>query len=103
MLTAAPRQRSPDGSQHTFLLLCNPGKREEFFELLLAALADTRAFEECESVETYVDQDNPDHIYLWEKWATRAHYEAYLAWWMETGMLDSIAPFMDPPPSRQFT
>ena len=82
---------------HTALALfpCNPDKGEGFLELLLPALADTRAFEGCESIETYVDQDNPDHIFLWEKWATRENYEAYLAWRMETGMMELIAPYMD--------
>ena len=75
---------------------CNPGKGQEFLELLLPALAETRAFEGSESIETYIDQDNPDHVILWEKWATRENYEAYLAWRMETGMLELIAPFMDP-------
>ena len=83
---------------HTALALfpCNPDKGEGFLELLLPALADTRAFEGCESIETYVDQDNPDHIFLWEKWATRENYEAYLAWRTETGMMELIAPYMDP-------
>lgn len=76
---------------------CNPGKGQEFLEqLLLPAMEETRAFDGCESIETYVDQDDPDHVILWEKWATRNQYEAYIAWRMETGFVEMVAPFMDP-------
>jgi len=73
---------------------CAPGKGAEFLEILLSALADTRAYEGCELVETYVDQDNPDLVVLWEKWATRENHEAYMGWRMETGMLDAVGQFM---------
>jgi quinol monooxygenase YgiN len=74
---------------------CNPGKGTELLDVLRGALVDTRAFEGCESIETYTDNENPDLVVLWEKWATRANYDAYLAWRMETGLMDVLAPFMD--------
>jgi quinol monooxygenase YgiN len=73
---------------------CAPGKGPEFLSLLLTALADTRAYAGCKLVETYVDQDNPDLIVLWEKWAHRSNHEAYMAWRTETGMLGVIGPFL---------
>ena len=77
---------------------CHEGIGEIFLSGLLPALAETRAFEGCESVETYIDADNPDRILLWEKWATREDQEAYLAWRVETGMIDQMAPAMAAPP-----
>ena len=55
---------------HTVILefKCNEGVGPGFLEMLLGALADTRAFEGCENVETYTDADDPDRIVLWEKW-----------------------------------
>lgn len=73
---------------------CAPGKGAEFVKVLLPALADTRKFEGCEMVETYIDQDNPDLVILWEKWAARENQQAYISWRIETGMLDSIGPFL---------
>ncbi len=67
---------------------CNEGQGANLVAIFGEALVDTRAFDGCESVEVYVDADNPDTIVLWEKFATRAHHEAYLAWRIETGMLD---------------
>ena len=74
---------------------CNDGSGAGLLETLKVVLIDTRAFAGNEGIETYSDQDNPDLVVLWEKWATRAEYEAYLAWRMETGLMDVLAPFMD--------
>ena len=78
---------------------CAEGKGPEFVAMLLPSLADTRAYEGCELVETYVDDANPDRIILWEKWAERANQEAYISWRIETGMIDAIGPFMAAPPT----
>ena len=67
---------------------CASGKGKEFLKLLLIELADTRAYAGCQLLETYVDQDNPDLIVLWEKWAERSNRESYMAWSAETSMLD---------------
>ena len=77
---------------------CQEGIGGTFLSGLLPALAETRAFQGCESVETYTDADSPDRIFLWEKWATREDQEAYLAWRVETGMIDQMAPAMASPP-----
>lgn len=77
---------------------CAPGKGKEFLSLLLVALVDTRAFAGCQLVETYVDQDNPDLIVLWEKWEQRTDQEKYMAWRAETGMLGMIGPFLNGAP-----
>ena len=74
---------------------CNEGQGAGFVALLKEALVDTRAFEGNEGIEVYTDQENPDLVVLWEKWRARSDYDAYLAWRMETGLMDVLAPFMD--------
>jgi quinol monooxygenase YgiN len=76
---------------------CNEGMGELLVPGLMESLSDTRAFDGCESVETYVDQDDPDRVYLWEKWTTRENYEKYIAWRIETGMLEALAPVLVKP------
>ena len=78
---------------HTVIVdfTCPEGVGEAFLPGLIDLLVDTKAFEGCESVETYTDSDNPDRILLWEKWATRENQEAYLAWRTETGMVENLA------------
>lgn len=58
----------------------------------MPALDETRAYEGCESVETFIDADNPDRIILLKKWGQRSNHEAYLNWRVEGGMLDMIGP-----------
>lgn len=73
---------------------CKEGQGATLLETLKTALVDTRAFDGCESIEVYTDADNPDNLVLWEKFETRAHHEAYLAWRIETGLLDMLAPIL---------
>ncbi len=75
-----------------------PEKSEEFLGILKQALPDTRAFKGCEHLDTHVNQDDPGHVCLAETWASRSDHEAYLAWRMETGMMDMLGPFVTAPP-----
>ena len=78
------------------LFPCQAGKGVELLAILRSeqGLTATRAFEGCESIEAYTDADNPDNIVLWEKFATRADHDAYLAWRIETGLLDALASIL---------
>lgn len=76
---------------------CKLGKGRELLELLSSALIATRAYAGCRSVETYVDQDNPNVIVLWEKWDDRPSQEAYLAWRVSTGMVETLDPHLASP------
>jgi quinol monooxygenase YgiN len=42
----------------------------------------TRAYDGCEGVTLHLDQDAPGKLLLLERWASRAQYEAYVAWRM---------------------
>jgi quinol monooxygenase YgiN len=76
---------------------CQPGTGAGLLEAFTTALVDTRAFDGCLSVETYVDADNPDTIMLFEDWESRAQQETYLAWRIENGMIDMLAPILAEP------
>jgi len=90
-----PWQRRNLLSQTVHVLFpCNEGMGAGLVEALKSALVDTRAFDGCESIEVYVDLDQPDKVVLWEKFASRAHHEAYLAWRVETGLLEMLAPIL---------
>lgn len=66
-------------------------------DALTAALVETRAYDGCVSVETFVDADYPDTIMLIEDWETRGQNENYMAWRVETGMLDMLEPILSAP------
>lgn len=84
---------------HTVILdlTFNAGTGESVIPMIIASLADTRARKGAELIEAYVDADNPDHLVIWEKWTTRADQESYLAWRIETGMPEMLAPLLAEP------
>lgn len=75
-----------------------PEKAEEFLALLKEALPDTRSFKGCEHLDSYVNQDDPGHVFLIETWDARSDHESYLAWRMETGMMELLTPYATAPP-----
>ena len=81
----------------TLLFKCQPGKGQELLAALTAALVDTRAYDGCISVDTYVDADNPDVVMLFEEWESRAQNERYMGWRMETGLVDMLMPILGAP------
>ena len=66
-----------------------PGKLEELIASLKAALTDKRAFVECEDIESLLDADR-ETIVLVEHWRSFEDYDRYIAWRVETGMLDLL-------------
>ena len=72
---------------------CQEGKGPELIEILRGALADTRAFEGCESVEVYSDDNNPDTVVLWEKFAVKENHQAYLKWRMTLVFPSYLPPY----------
>ena len=69
------------------------GKRDEFEAALRAALPDTRAFKGCRGIKVFHDAQR-DTFVLIEKWKSFEHYDAYLAWRMETGLAEMLEPLL---------
>lgn len=84
---------------HTVVLTftCKAGMRDLLVQGLQAALPDTRGFEGCEIVEVYTSPDDPNLVYLWEKWRTRADQEKYLKWRTESGSMAAMGAILDGP------
>lgn len=61
------------------------GKLEELEASLRAALPDTRSFDGCISIETYLHQET-ETFTLIEYWESPEHYQRYLDWRIETGL-----------------
>jgi len=66
-----------------------PGKLDAPVDFLREALPDTRKFDGCNSLEVHVDRDSCT-VVLIEDWGSLAAYDRYLAWRMETGMVEAI-------------
>ncbi len=70
-----------------------PDMLEEYLNILKGALVETRSDKGCRSVTTLVDQETSS-IVLVEEWDSAEDQQAYIAWRVETGLIDAIAPFM---------
>ena len=78
------------------------GTGAQLVENLRALLPDTRSKDGCEGVEVTTNLDDADNFVLVERWATRKHYENYLAWRQQRGDLDKLAAALAGPPSIRY-
>ena len=70
-----------------------PDMLEDYLNILKGALVETRDYKGCRSVTTLVDQETSS-VVLVEEWDRVEDQQAYMAWRVETGLIDAIAPFM---------
>jgi quinol monooxygenase YgiN len=70
-----------------------PDMLEDYLNILKGALVETRDYKGCRSVTTLVDQETSS-VVLVEEWDSVEDQQAYMAWRVETGLIDAIAPFM---------
>ena len=83
-------------------LFVDPARQDELLQVLAGAFPDTRSYDGCEEITAFVDQDQPGHLLLVERWARRADHESYLGWRRETGMFDVLAGFVTAAPEFRY-
>ena len=71
-----------------------PGKLDELLATLKAVLPETRAYDGCRGLVSWLDQDRST-IVLTEQWDSFDHYDRYLAWRAETGVLAAAAGLLE--------
>ena len=66
-------------------------------------LPDTRAYDGCQSLDVYFNTEDTGNMVMVAFWDSRVHYENYLNWRTETGVLDKVGlMFAEPPIIRYF-
>ena len=68
-------------------------KLEGFLDVLREALKETRVYEGCQKVETFVEMET-GNVVLVELWETAEHQQAYLDWRIETGLTEALSDFL---------
>lgn len=89
----------------TIVLLEIKAKPEKLAELkayIKGFLPDTRAYEGCHGVDVYGGLDDASDIVLYERWESRKHYETYLAWRVDTGVVAKLGDYATTPPSLRY-
>ncbi len=69
---------------------------------LKSVLPDTRGFDGCMTLHVIQNQEDRTNIVIVEQWATRQHYEKYLAWRTERGDMEIFGAMMAGPPTIRF-
>ena len=77
----------------TVLLECAVKPDVDLIAMMKQMLPDTRAYDGCEGVEVTQNQDDSNNIVLIERWASRDHYEKYVAWRTERGDMDTLGAY----------
>ncbi len=67
---------------------------DNFLVVLKEALIDTRAYEGCEAVLTFVERGT-SAVFLVETWESAEHQQNYMSWRIETGLISAIEPYLD--------
>ena len=63
---------------------------DEVKAFLKEALPDTRAYAGCQGVDIYGNLEESTNLVFYERWESRGHYEKYLSWREETGVLKEL-------------
>jgi len=65
-------------------------------------LPDTRTYDGCQKIDVYFNTEHTSSMVVVEYWDSRGHYEKYLDWRKETGVLDKLGAMLTRPPSIQY-
>ena len=79
-----------------------PDKVDDFKSFIASVIGGTRAYDGCEEMTFHINQDDATDFVFAERWASRAQYEAYLAWRTETGALEQVAALLQAEPSVRY-
>jgi len=64
-------------------------------------LPDTRSYDGCRDITVYVNDDGRSIVQV-QHWDSEGHYQKYLAWRAETGVLSELESMLDGDPSIRF-
>jgi quinol monooxygenase YgiN len=79
-----------------------PETTEPLKALVKELFVETRVYDGCQEVTLKINQDDPESFLLVEYWESKAHYEKYLGWRQETGVLGNIISMLDGDPSIRY-
>ena len=74
-----------------------PGGCAPILEFLSQILPDTRAFDGCQGLRVYEEGDGEALVFI-EYWDSAEHYQRYLDWRTETGVLNQLVDLLAEPP-----
>ena len=83
----------------TMELSVKPERLQELKDAFKAILPDTRAYDGFEAVYVAQNVEDENSVVLMEHWASKEHFEKYIAWRTETGVVDQLMSMVTQPPT----
>lgn len=78
----------------TFELPLKAEAVEGFLEMLPGILTETATKDGFISIAAHRKPDDPNTLLLLEEWESAQHYQTYLQWRMDTGLMDVLGPIL---------
>jgi quinol monooxygenase YgiN len=75
---------------------------DKFDALMKEILGDTRSYDGCKGITVERNTEDAASIVLIERWESRDHYDKYLGWRQETGVLGQIVELLEGPPNIRY-
>jgi quinol monooxygenase YgiN len=79
-----------------------PENVDSFQALIKEIFPDTRSYDGCQELNLHLNMDDSRTFLVVGRWDSRPHYEKYLAWRVETGLLARFEALLEEAPSIQF-
>ena len=79
-----------------------PEAVDEVKATLKEIIPDTRTYDGCQGIDIYGNLEDGGNLVFYERWDSREHYEKYLAWRTETGVLEKLGAALTAPPSIRY-
>ena len=73
------------------------GGCQPILDFLTEILPDTRSFDGCQDLKVYIEGDGEAMVFI-EYWDSAEHYQRYLSWRTETGVLNRLVERLAAPP-----
>ena len=71
-------------------------------DMFREVLPGTRAYEGCQWVKIVKNLDDDNVLEAVSQWDSKEHYDAYLKWRVDTGVISALTEFLDAEPVFRF-
>lgn len=71
-----------------------PGGAEALTELMKGRFSKTRSWPGCENIYLGIDEEDPNRLFLVQKWTGRDEYNRYREWAMEQPGTEALMPLL---------
>jgi quinol monooxygenase YgiN len=70
---------------------------------LIQTVPETRSYDGCQGIDVYFNIENPGNMVVLQQWESRDHFDRYLQWREETGVVArSVSMLTEPIGTRYF-